>query len=224
MLPIRHLVPALAMILALGPWLSAGDVDQATEALAQFRKAWKPLPAGQYMRPLDDQGWKARVGSLKALARVGPKASDVLKEAIASDDSEAKVFAAQAMSLLPAAASKTSLTNALKDPHPAVRLYALDALSMFGKVPREEPYLTLQAKDPNRDVRSHAKFALDRDDKPHPESIKKVLQDYDLKLLGTAKIGEKAPDFTLADVAGKPVKLSQFRGKPVVLVFIYGDT
>ncbi|MBW8471294.1 MAG: thioredoxin family protein [Thiobacillus sp.] len=32
-----------------------------------------------------------------------------------------------------------------------------------------------------------------------------------------ASVGEPAPDFTLSDTAGKPVKLSQFKGKPVVL-------
>jgi peroxiredoxin len=30
-------------------------------------------------------------------------------------------------------------------------------------------------------------------------------------------VGQPAPDFTLTDTAGKPVKLSQFKGKPVVL-------
>jgi len=34
------------------------------------------------------------------------------------------------------------------------------------------------------------------------------------------KIGDEAPDFTLPDTAGKPVKLSDFRGKKnVVLAF-----
>ena len=34
---------------------------------------------------------------------------------------------------------------------------------------------------------------------------------------GTAKLGEKAPDFELSDLDGKPVKLSSFLGKTVVL-------
>lgn len=32
-----------------------------------------------------------------------------------------------------------------------------------------------------------------------------------------AAVGQAAPDFTLQDTAGQPVKLSQFKGKPVVL-------
>jgi len=32
-----------------------------------------------------------------------------------------------------------------------------------------------------------------------------------------ASVGQPAPDFTLTDTVGKPVKLSQYKGKPVVL-------
>ncbi len=114
---------------------------------------------------------------------------------------------------------------ALKDPHPAVRLYALDALSMFGKLPKKEPYQTLREKDPNRDVRSHAAFALERDDKPEPEAISRALRDFDVKLMAAAKVGEKAPDCTLTSAAGKKVRLGAHRDqRSVVLVFVYGDT
>jgi len=34
--------------------------------------------------------------------------------------------------------------------------------------------------------------------------------------------GELAPDFELEDVEGKTVRLSDFRGKPVVLSFLRG--
>jgi len=34
--------------------------------------------------------------------------------------------------------------------------------------------------------------------------------------------GELAPDFELQDVEAKNVRLSDFRGKPVVLVFLRG--
>jgi mycoredoxin-dependent peroxiredoxin len=34
------------------------------------------------------------------------------------------------------------------------------------------------------------------------------------------KLGDRAPDFTLVDTAGESVKLSELRGRPVVLIFL----
>jgi len=51
------------------------------------------------------------------------------------------------------------------------------------------------------------------------------LAKWDASEMDQAEIGKPAPDFELADLTGKKIKLSDFRGKrPVVLVFIYGDT
>jgi peroxiredoxin len=38
----------------------------------------------------------------------------------------------------------------------------------------------------------------------------------------TVPVGSEAPDFTLTAVSGEDVKLSDLRGKPVVLVFLRG--
>jgi cytochrome oxidase Cu insertion factor (SCO1/SenC/PrrC family) len=35
------------------------------------------------------------------------------------------------------------------------------------------------------------------------------------------KVGQQAPDFTLTDTAGKPVKLADFRGKKNVVLAFY---
>jgi cytochrome oxidase Cu insertion factor (SCO1/SenC/PrrC family) len=35
------------------------------------------------------------------------------------------------------------------------------------------------------------------------------------------KVGDEAPDFTLTDTAGKPVKLSDFKGKKNVVLAFY---
>src|SRR6266705_3576955 len=40
-------------------------------------------------------------------------------------------------------------------------------------------------------------------------------------LQGTNLEGVPAPDFHLKDQLGKPISLSQFKGKPVVLTFLY---
>ena len=38
---------------------------------------------------------------------------------------------------------------------------------------------------------------------------------------GMLKEGDKAPDFTLTDQAGKPVRLADFRGKSNVVIAFY---
>jgi peroxiredoxin Q/BCP len=35
-------------------------------------------------------------------------------------------------------------------------------------------------------------------------------------------LGDPAPDFELEDVEGKRIRLSDFRGKPVILAFLRG--
>lgn len=197
----------------------------AADALAAFQKAWTPLSGKAYMRPLADEGWKARMVALRGMALAGDRSAPVLTDALKKGDDETRVFAAQALALLPTKDTREALVAALKDSHPAVRLHALGALSAFGKVPKEEPYLTIQKKDPNRDVRANAGFALERDDKTDTKAIRKALVDYDPRQMATAKAGKKAPDFTLLGADGKTIRLSDYRGKKaVVLVFIYGDT
>jgi len=41
--------------------------------------------------------------------------------------------------------------------------------------------------------------------------------------MAALQVGDKAPDFELLDDAGKPVRLSDFRGQPVVLFFYPED-
>ena len=38
----------------------------------------------------------------------------------------------------------------------------------------------------------------------------------------TVPVGSPAPDFTLTSIQGEPVKLSDYRGRNVVLVFLRG--
>ncbi|TMB96313.1 MAG: redoxin domain-containing protein [Chloroflexi bacterium] len=38
----------------------------------------------------------------------------------------------------------------------------------------------------------------------------------------TVPVGQEAPDFTLTSIAGQEVRLSAFRGRPVLLVFLRG--
>lgn len=202
---------------------AADPPTEPADIIRTFEKAWV-VPKG-YMRPLDDAGWKARMTAFKRLAEAGERATPALTEALAKGEPETRVFAAQALGLMADSKAKPALEAALRDKTPAVRLYALDALSMFGKLTPTDELMAMKEKDANRDVKAHVGFALDRDDKPDPEALRKQLSRYDLAKMNTAVVGEAAPEFELTDATGKTYKLADFKGKKaVVLVFVYGDT
>ncbi len=163
--------------------------------------------------------------AFQKLAHFGGDAIPVLVDALKNGEPETRVFAAQALGFLVDASAKPALEAALADKTPAVRLYALDAMSQFGKLNRTDVIQSIQDKDTNRDVKAHVGFAVDRDDNPTPEAIRDLLANYDLTKMNTAMVGQAAPDFELTDAMGKKSRLSEFQGKMnVVLVFVYGDT
>ena len=86
------------------------------------------------MRPLDDAGWKARMTAFQKLATIGENAIPASTESLSNGEPEARIFAARALGLMADPKAKPALEVALKDKTPAVRLYALDALSVFGKL------------------------------------------------------------------------------------------
>ena len=220
----RFFLPLLVGLF-VGP-ASVRAADPPTEPadiIHTFEKAWV-VPTG-YMRPLDDAGWKARMTAFQKLATADDKAIPALTDALMKGEPETRIFAAQALGLMADPAAKPALEAALKDKIPAVRLYALDALSMFGKLTPTDELKTIKEKDANRDVKAHVGFALDRDDKPDPVALRKLLAGYDLAKMNTAVVDKTAPEFELTDATGKTYKLADFKGKKaVVLVFVYGDT
>ena len=174
---------------------------------------------------LKDEGWKSRFRSFQSLTNAGKKAVPPLVGALEKGNDDMRIFAAQALAFVADADSKPALAKAIQDKQPAVRLYAIDALSMFGRLKVTDEYALLRDKDRNGDVRSHMSFALERDEEPQAESIRKMLRDYDIRALDSAKLGDPAPDFALTDPKGKKHQLSDWRGKKtIVLVFVYGDT
>jgi HEAT repeat protein len=172
-----------------------------------------------------EPGWKVRMEALVELAKIGPAAGPILVEGLKHESPTTREFAAQALVLMADSDAKPALEQALTDPKPGVRLYAIQALSMFGPLPRTKENERILRSDPSDDgVRPMMAAALERADRPNQAELRKALADYDLNRMDSARVGELAPDFTLTDFMGKTYRLSQFRGKKtVVLRFILYD-
>jgi HEAT repeat protein len=209
----------LAFVLLFAAPLSADERAGATaaaekaarDALARFEKA--------------DGDWKVRMEALVSLARIGPAAAPVLVEALRAGRPTTREFAAQALVLFADSSTQPALERALADPKSGVRIYAIQALSMLGPLPRTERNERILRDDPTVfGVQPMMAAALEREDRRDLTAWRKALADYDLRKMDSAHVGEMAPDFTLTDFTGKTYRLSQFRGdKTVVLRFILYD-
>jgi HEAT repeat protein len=198
----------------LGPTIKGGlgtPKEKAVQAtLAKFDKG--------------DPGWKVRMESLVGLVKIGPEAVPVLVEALRTGSPSTREFAAQALVVFADWTTQPALERALSDPKPGVRLYAIQALSMLGPLPRTKENERILTTDPTKfGVRPMMAAALERTDKPNLAEMRKTLAEYDLRNMDSARLGQTAPDFSLTDYTGKTVRLSQFRGKTVVLRFILFD-
>jgi HEAT repeat protein len=171
-----------------------------------------------------DPGWRMRMAALVELARQGPATVPILVEALKKGSPSAREFAAQALVMFAEPSLRPALEQAVGDSEAGVRIYAIHALSMLGRLEMTERYRQMLDKDPSHwGVRPMLAAALARDDRPDPAALRKALAGYDLRQMDRARPGEMAPDFTLNDFTGKPQSLSQFRGKTVVLRFILFD-
>ena len=224
----------LVVLVTLSSTLRAADKPQTPQQwiehfAAQWdEKAWKGGRGRRpgYMRPLDDEGWKARMLTLQALVKSGDASVKPLLAALKDGDTPRRLLAAQTLGYLGPNVPTDSLTAAINgDADAAVRLYATDALGMQGGRDLSGLLAGRRKKEKNRDTRKPIAYALERKGKPLAAEVVKTLTQWDVRTIDTARLGKPAPDFELKTVSGKTIKLSQFRGKkPVVLVFIYGDT
>jgi len=212
-------ISTLSLLLLFAAPLSAQDKSVST---ADTRKSVRAILA---KFDKGDPGWKVRMGSLVSLAKIGPAAGPILVEGLKHESPETREFAAQALVLVSDSSAQPALEQALADPKPGVRLYAILALRMHGPLQRTEEHERILKEDPAFfAVRTMMAAALERADRPNQAEMRKTLASYDLSTMDSARIGELAPDFTLTDFTGRAHRLSEFRGKKtVVLRFILFD-
>jgi HEAT repeat protein len=222
-------VPVLLATLAL----LAGPIQAQDETKKKSSEASKPGSTSAPEKAARDalagfekgnEDWRARMEALVRLAQIGSAAAPVLLEALQDSKPATREFAAQALVLLAESTVQPALERALVDPTPGVRLYAIQALSMLGPLPRNKDNERILTTDPSIfGVRPMMAAALERTDRPSLAEMRTALAEYDLRKMDSARVGQTAPDFILTDYAGKTVRLSQFRGKTVVLRFILFD-
>ncbi len=215
------------------PMARAAEPASVDDLLDSFSEQWQEedwVPkAGvrtRYMRPLDEQGWKARMSALRAIVRQGPDAVEPMRRLLRDGDAAQRALAAQALGFLPAQAAREDLLQAAaNDAHDVVRLYSIDSLGMLGNDGVTIDWKSLGENQKNRDVKRHLAYAAEREGKPVDQQVIDSLTGWDARRMDTAKVGQLAPDFVLNSLTGEKIRLSDFRGKKaVVLVFIYGDT
>jgi hypothetical protein len=202
----------LGLLFALFAFLVADSVGNDTPTVTR--------PSGkQILSRFDkgDPGWKVRMQSLVQLAKIGPAAVPLLVDGLKTGSPSTREFAAQALGMFAESSARPALEQALQDPKATVRIYAIRALRHLGPLQPAERYEKMTA-DPDRNVRATVRAALERKDRSEAETLRQAWASYDLAKLGTARIGEMAPDFTLTALSGKTYRLRDFRGKKTVVL------
>ncbi|MBI3837335.1 MAG: HEAT repeat domain-containing protein [Planctomycetia bacterium] len=202
-------------------------------ALRSFSERWsqddwvpKTGVPSRFMRPLDDDGWKARMTAFQSAVQFGERAVEPVRQLLRDEDASKRALAAQVLGYLPARTAREELLRtAREDAEPAVRLYAIDSLGMLGTDGLNVDWKALADQQKNRDAKRHVTYASERANNLIAKEVIDQLTSWNASQMDTAQVGQPAPDFELSSVSGEKVRLSNFRGKSaVVLVFVYGDT
>jgi hypothetical protein len=211
----------------------AAKESQLPPSVQRFSTVWKDSDwvhefrgIQGYIRPADDEHWKARYRALRAVVKNGDASVSPLMKMLKEGSTEEQVFAAQALSFLaPESVADELLAAAESSPNAAVRLYCVDALATLGERSIAIDWKKLASKQTDRDVLKHIDYAIKRRGQPVAKKHIDALLSFHDDQAGSARVGELAPDFTLETIDDRSVQLSSYRGKKsVVLVFIYGDT
>ncbi|MGD9720130.1 MAG: HEAT repeat domain-containing protein [Pirellulales bacterium] len=218
-------------------WLAthggAAEPASLDAALRSFSEKWseddwvpKTGVRTRFMRPLDDDGWKARMIAFQSAVRFGDGAVEPMRKLLRDGDASQRALAAQVLGYLPARTAREELLRtAREDAEPVVRLYAIDSLGMLGTDGMNLDWKALADQQKNRDAKRHVTYASERENSPIAKEGIDQLSSWDASQMDTAQVGHPAPAFELSSVSGEKVRLSDFRGKSaVVLVFVYGDT
>jgi len=168
--------------------------------------------------------WRVRTTAVRDLVRLGPAASDSIADALTHDNPHVRQVGTMALGIRRAETAVKPLTDCLQtDPEPYVRAHAALALGQIG---HGEAVVEahLEAEE-HPDVCHQCRLALDRIQKGavvEPDVAERFAA-LDDAAFGRVEEGDPAPDFELEDTEGQAWRLSEARGKTVVLLWIFAD-
>jgi hypothetical protein len=214
-LVMKRIAIALAGFLA---FLPEGRAQQPQPPLEAFRNMEYPPKDGNF-----EKGWQERV----ALEQDVINAADLgaLRTALKDRDPFVRAIAARALGIRADKASADALADLVKtDPEYMVRIRAVESLGYLKMRPEAIEEAT---KDADMGVQWSAKLAARqvKIDADHAEPVRKAYAEpIPRKAMGSARVGQPAPDFTALTLDGKPFRLSAAVGKnPIAIYFAAFD-
>jgi len=210
----NRLIMALAGLVLLP---SAGWA-QPTSPLEKYRRLEYP-PKEETIA----KGWQERVALEYEIINGGDLKN--LRSALKDEDPFVRAIAARALGILGDKDSADALAELVKaDKEYFVRLRAVESL---GYLKMKPDVIRLAMKDRDGGVSWVAKLAADqlKSDTDYAKQLREAFATgIKREAIGTAKVGQPAPDFTAQTSDGKPFKLSTVLGKkPIAIYFAAYD-
>jgi hypothetical protein len=191
---------------------------QPTSPLEKYRKLEFPPKDENFAK-----GWQERV----ALEYEIINAADLkaLRIALKDEDPFVRAIAARALGILGDKDAADALADLVKaDKEYLVRIRAVESLGYLKMKPE---VIQMAIKDRDGGVSWVAKLAADQinSDTDYANQLREAFATpIKREVMGTAKVGQPAPDFTARTSDGKPFRLSTFLGKkPIAIYFAAYD-
>jgi len=198
--------------------LPSAGWTQPTSPLEKYRHLKFPPKDENFAK-----GWQDRVALEYEIINAADRKA--LRIALKDEDPFVRAIAARALGILGDKDSADALAELVKaDKEYLVRIRAVESLGYLKMKPEA---IRLAIKDRDLGVRWVAKLAAD-ELKSDTDYAKQLRDGYATGIkreaMGTAKVGQRAPDFTAQTSDGKPFKLSAVLGKkPIAIYFAAFD-
>lgn len=234
----RRFFSAFSFILAASALAAAGQDTQDVASILRRVKEhdFHPTRGGTTsdralkkagVADMADTDWKVRTLAVRDMVRAGKSGEGEVIKALADENPNVRHLAAVALGAQRTVAAVPELEKRLReDAEVTVRSQAAAALGQIGEKSSLPALRAALRQEKSGDVLHQATMAIHgiETNQPATPELAKAFAGLDKKSFGIAKVGEKAPDFTLPDTAGKLWKLSDFHGKQsVLLVWIFAD-